>query len=45
MILWYILQNYEIKPLPEKPKTVWFGCNVIPPVKVNIEVRRRKGMV
>ena len=45
MILAYLLQNYEIKPLPEKPKSMWFGGNIIPPVQVRIEVRRRKGTV
>lgn len=45
IILAYLLQNYEIKPLPERPKAMWFGGNIIPPVQVKIEVRRRKGTV
>ncbi|KAL2135049.1 hypothetical protein VTI74DRAFT_9969 [Chaetomium olivicolor] len=45
MILAYFLQNYEVKPLPEKPTGPWFGGNLIPPVDVKIEVRRRKGTV
>jgi hypothetical protein len=45
MILAYLLKNYDIKPLAEKPKTVWVGPNMIPPVQAKIEVRRRKGTV
>lgn len=45
MILAYLVQNYEIKPLPERPKAFWFGANIIPPVQARIEVRRRKGTV
>ena len=42
MILAYLVQNYEIKPLPERPKAMWLGVNVIPAVQTKIEVRRRK---
>ncbi|KAK4242428.1 cytochrome P450 [Achaetomium macrosporum] len=45
MILAYLVQNYEFKPLPERPKPFWFGGNIIPPVQARIEVRRRKGAV
>ncbi|KAJ4293824.1 hypothetical protein N0V88_005337 [Collariella sp. IMI 366227] len=45
MILAYLVQNYEIKPLAEKPRGPWFGGNMIPPVDTRIEVRRRKGTV
>jgi hypothetical protein len=45
LILAYLVQNYEFKPLVERPKFVWFGSNMIPPVKTTIEVRRRKGTV
>ncbi|KAK4149681.1 cytochrome P450 [Chaetomidium leptoderma] len=45
MVLAYLLQNYELKPLPEKPKAMWLGSNIIPPVQAKIEVRRRKGTV
>jgi hypothetical protein len=45
MVLAYLLQNYDIKPLAEKPKGMWLGSNVIPPVQTKIEVRRRKGTV
>ncbi|KAK3381511.1 cytochrome P450 [Podospora didyma] len=43
MILAYLLQNYEIKPIAERPKPLWIGQTIIPPVQVNIEIRRRKG--
>lgn len=42
MILAYLVNNYDIKPLAEKPKTMWLGPNMIPPVQAKIEVRRRK---
>ncbi|KAK4147583.1 cytochrome P450 [Dichotomopilus funicola] len=45
MILAYFLQNYEVKPLAEKPKSMWLGVNAIPPVQTKIEIRRRKGTV
>lgn len=45
MILAYLVQNYEIKPLAERPKTMWMGANIIPPVQAKIEVKRRKGTV
>jgi hypothetical protein len=43
MILAYLVQNYEFKPLRERPKPFWFGGNIIPPVQARIEVRRRNG--
>ncbi|KAL2020412.1 hypothetical protein VTK56DRAFT_8455 [Thermocarpiscus australiensis] len=45
VILAYLLQNYEIKPLAERPQPMWIGGTIIPPVQVRIEVRRRKGTV
>jgi len=45
MILAYLVQNYEFKPLAEKPKSMWVGSNLIPPVQAKIEVRRRKDTV
>jgi hypothetical protein len=45
MILAYLVNNYEFKPLPERPEGFWFGATMIPPVQVKIEVRRRKGTV
>ncbi|KAK3384415.1 cytochrome P450 [Lasiosphaeria ovina] len=45
MILAYLLENYDIKPLAERPKPLWIGQTIIPPVDVKIEIRRRKGTV
>jgi len=45
MVLAYLLENYEIKPLSERPKAMWLGSNIIPPVQAKIEIRRRKGTV
>ncbi|KAH6842975.1 cytochrome P450 [Chaetomium sp. MPI-CAGE-AT-0009] len=45
MVLAYLLQNYDIKPLAEKPAGMWLGSNLIPPVQTKIEIRRRKGTV
>ncbi|KXX73506.1 Ent-kaurene oxidase [Madurella mycetomatis] len=45
IILAYLLENYELKPLAEKPKNLWIGGTLIPPVQVKIEARRRKGTV
>ena len=45
MILAYLVQNYEIKALPERPKAMWLGQNVIPAVQTTIEVRRREAGV
>ncbi|KAL2147461.1 hypothetical protein VTI28DRAFT_9361 [Corynascus sepedonium] len=45
MILAYLVQNYELKPLAERPNSMWVGANFIPPVQATIEIRRRKGTV
>ncbi len=42
MIMAYLPTNYEIKPMAERPKSIWIGQTIIPPVGVEIEVRRRK---
>ncbi|CAK7270334.1 hypothetical protein SEPCBS57363_004047 [Sporothrix epigloea] len=42
MFLAYLLTNYDIKPLEERPKTMWVGQTIIPPLAVKVEVRRRK---
>jgi len=42
MILAYLVNNYEIKPISERPKPQWLGQNIIPPLQAKIEVRRRK---
>ncbi|KAK4187204.1 Ent-kaurene oxidase [Podospora australis] len=38
----YLLDNYEIKPIKERPKPMWLGATIIPPVDTTIEVRRRR---
>jgi hypothetical protein len=42
MILAYLVQNYEIKPIAERPKPIWIGQTIVPPIDAKIEVRRRK---
>ncbi|KAK3984594.1 Ent-kaurene oxidase [Cladorrhinum sp. PSN332] len=42
MILAYLLNNFEIKPVAERPKPMWLGQTIIPPVQANIEVKRRR---
>lgn len=41
MIIAYLLANYDIKPLDEKPKSLWIGQTIIPPLSVKVQVRRR----
>jgi hypothetical protein len=43
MVLAYLLNNYEIKPISVRPKPQWLGQSIIPPLQAKIEVRRRKG--
>ncbi len=45
MILSFLLQNYEIKPLAERPKPLWIGQTIIPPLGVKIDIKRRPGTV
>lgn len=45
MILAYLSQNYEFKPLAERPKPQWIGQTIIPPLQAMVEVRRRPGTV
>ncbi|KAB2576822.1 putative cytochrome p450 protein [Lasiodiplodia theobromae] len=45
MLLAYLVQNYDIKPLAERPKTRWIGMNIVPAVDARIEVRRKPGTV
>ncbi|KAK3945482.1 cytochrome P450 [Diplogelasinospora grovesii] len=45
MILAYLLQNYDIKPLAERPKPMWIGQTIVPPIQATVELRRRKGTV
>ena len=43
LILAYIVMNYEIEPLKERPPNTWFGQNIFPPTKATIRVRRKEG--
>jgi len=42
MLLAYATMFYEMEPLETRPANTWFGQHVIPPMKANIRVRRRK---
>ncbi|KAK3060634.1 hypothetical protein LTS18_008098 [Coniosporium uncinatum] len=41
MLISHLVRNYDIEPLPSRPKNKWFGQNVIPPMKQTIRVRRK----
>ncbi|KAK5119965.1 hypothetical protein LTR85_007041 [Meristemomyces frigidus] len=41
MLLSYLVLNYDVEPLAERPPNTWFGPNVIPPMKRTMRVRRR----
>ncbi|KAB5566686.1 cytochrome P450 [Coniochaeta sp. 2T2.1] len=42
MVLAYLLNNYEIKPIAERPKPQWLGQTIIPALQAKIVARRRK---
>ncbi|KAK1759619.1 cytochrome P450 [Echria macrotheca] len=43
MILAYLVRNYEIRRIEQRPKPMWIGQTIVPPLEATIEVRRRKG--
>jgi cytochrome P450 len=43
MILAYLVNNYELEPIAERPKPLWIGQTIIPPLQVKIRVKRRQG--
>ncbi|KAL8306084.1 hypothetical protein RB597_003303 [Gaeumannomyces tritici] len=45
MMLAHMLLKYEIKPLTDRPKPIWIGQTIVPPLDVKIQIRRRKGTV
>jgi hypothetical protein len=45
MVLTYLLLNYDIKHIPDRPQAQWVGTTIIPPLAATIEVRRRKATV
>ncbi|KAK3503414.1 cytochrome P450 [Neurospora crassa] len=42
MMLAHILQNYDIKPIAERPRPTWVAHTIIPSLDVKIEVKRRQ---
>lgn len=38
----YLLMNYDIKPLAERPMGGWLGKTLIPPTHATMEIRKRK---
>jgi cytochrome P450 len=44
MALAYLLLNYDVKRLPERPKIRWIGPQFLPPMDACIEVRRRESV-
>ena len=45
MLLAYMVMNYEVQYLPQRPPNTWFGPMVIPPMKATIKVKRKEGTV
>ncbi|KAK1775100.1 cytochrome P450 [Copromyces sp. CBS 386.78] len=43
MMLSHILQNYDIKPIANRPPPTWVAHTIIPALDVKIEVKRRRG--
>ncbi|KAG5758070.1 hypothetical protein H9Q72_013797 [Fusarium xylarioides] len=41
MLLAYVLLNYDIEHLTERPRNTWIAQNRIPPMKATLRVRRR----
>ena len=45
MLVAYLISNYDIKEMPERPKNVWIVDTPIPPRNAKIEIKRRwKGL-
>lgn len=42
LLIAYMVLSYDIKPLPVRPRNIWFGDTVLPPMKATVQVRRRK---
>ncbi len=42
LLLAYMVLNYDIEPLKERPSGRWVVNNILPPMKATINVRRRK---
>lgn len=39
----YLILNYDIKSLPERPKGSWIGKTLVPPTDATMVLRRRPG--
>lgn len=42
MLFAYLILNYDIKHIDDRPKAFWFGRSCVPPAKASIVVRRIK---
>lgn len=38
----YVLMNYDLKPLKERPMGSWAGKTLVPPTRATMEIRKRK---
>ncbi|SMR46288.1 unnamed protein product [Zymoseptoria tritici ST99CH_1E4] len=45
MVVAYVVMNYEVEVLPERPKSMWLGTSITPDAKKALRVRRREGTV
>ena len=45
MFLAYMLMNYDVEPLAERPPNKWMGAVVLPPMKATLRVKRKAGTV
>ncbi|PKY04920.1 putative P450 monooxygenase [Aspergillus campestris IBT 28561] len=41
MLLAFMLLNYEVEPLSQRPQNKWIGGNVVPPSELSIRVKRK----
>ena len=41
MMIAYIIMNYDIQLIGPKPKGIWLGSLLLPPLKARVLVRRR----
>jgi cytochrome P450 len=42
LLIAYMVLNYDVKPLPVRPRNTWLGETVLPPMKATVQIRRRK---
>jgi cytochrome P450 len=43
LLLAYMVLNYDIEAVVERPRGSWIGTTMLPPMKATMKVRRRKG--